>query len=342
MITSATPAASNGSSGRSDWNFIVPPFVPALPLPTSLTRTHLLSQHRDAITALSFSSDSSAVLSLSADSHLKIYSLSDHRIYRSSKVSDLTLSAVAPLPSSRLLALGGWDNRIHLYSVGGSSVVSSFEAHEDAVSALIARASTLVSCSWDAAVKVWALREADVDRNPTLELHEHETPIRALAVDAEARTVVSGSEDGTVIVWDLRAGKKVRTIEDTTEEITALAMLPGGGGGDFVMCSGEADVRRYNQGGEVVASYPCGENIHAVVAEGDGGGGRMVVGGEEGVLRWLDVRSGGVKEVGRLETHQGAIKSIAVSPDGARVSVGTNRNKDNLGVWATPSAASSR
>ena len=339
VITSASPAASNGSSGRSDWNFIVPPFSASLPLATALTRTHLLSQHRDAITGLYFSSDSTAVLSLSADSHLKVYSLSEQRLYRSSKVSDLTLSAIAPLPSSRLLALGGWDNRVHLYSLPGSSVLSSFEAHEDAVSALVSRGSSLVTASWDAAVKVWAMREADIDRQAVHELHEHETPIKALAVDEEGKVAVSGSEDGMVIVWDLRQGRKVRVVEDTTEEITALAMLPGGK--EFVVASGEADVKRYGVGGEVVATYACGENVHAVVAEGEVGG-RVLVGGEEGVLRWLDMKTGGVKQMGKLETHQGAIKCIAVSPDGSRVAVGTSRNKDNLGVWATASAGSSQ
>ena len=339
VITSAgSPSTSNVA--QSDYNFHLPSlsWQSPWPAPSSFARSHLLSQHRDAVTALAFSADSAALLSLSSDSHLKIYSLADNRLYRSSKVGELTLSAFAALPASsstsRLLALASWDNRIYLYSINGSSVLSSFEAHDDAVSALIslpaaAATPSLLSASWDASLKLWPVRESTVASTPLLSLHEHDTPVKALAVDEDGRGAVSGSEDGCVIVWDLRAGSKVRVIEETTEEITSLLCLTGG---DILVASKESELRRYDRGGGIVCSYACEEDVYALAAEG-GGGQQVLVGGETGVLRWLALSDGSIKEVYRLEAHQGPIRSLSVSADGKRLACGTGRPKDNVGIW---------
>ena len=339
VITSAASASPTNVT-QSDYNFQLPSLSWLSPwsAPSSFVRSHLLSQHRDAVTALAFSADSAALLSLSSDSHLKIYSLADNRLYRSSKVGELTLSAFAALPASlsasRVLALASWDNRIYLYSVNGSSVLSSFEAHDDAISALVSLPAavatpSLLSASWDASLKMWPLRESTVASTPLLSLHEHDTPIKALAVDEDGRGAVSGSEDGCVIVWDLRAGSKVRVIEETTEEISSLLCLSGG---DILVASKESELRRYDRGGGVVCSYACEEDLYAVAAEG-GGGQHVLVGGDTGVLRWLSLSDGSMKEVHKLEAHQGPIRSISVSADGKRVACGTGRPKDNVGIW---------
>ena len=338
VTSAASPSPSN--TVQSDYNFLLSSlsWQSPWPAPSSYARSHLLSQHRDAVTSLAFSADSAALLSLSSDSHLKLYSLADNRLYRSSRIGELTLSAFAALPAassaSRVLALASWDNRIYLYSINGSSVLSSFEAHDDAVSALLSLPSAaatpaLLSASWDASLKLWPVRESTVASTPLLSLHEHDTPVKALAVDEDGRGAVSGSEDGCVIVWDLRAGSKVRVIEETTEEITALLCLAGG---DILVASKESELRRYDRGGGVVCSYACEEDVHALAAEG-GGGQQVLIGGDLGVLRWLSLSDGSMKELHRLETHQGPIRSISVSADGKRVACGTARAKDNVGLW---------
>ena len=340
VITSAASSALPTNIAQSDYDFQLPApsWQSTWPASSSYARSHLLSQHRDAVTALAFSADSAALLSLSSDSHLKLYSLADNRLYRSCKVGDLTLSAFAALPAassaSRVLALASWDNRIYLYSINGSSILSSFEAHDDAVSALIALPSaaatpSLLSASWDASLKLWPVRESTVASTPLLSLHEHDTPVKALAVDEDGRSAVSGSEDGCVIVWDLRAGSKVRVIEETTEEISSLLCLAGG---DILVASKESELRRYDRGGGVVCSYACEEDVYALASEG-GGGQQVLMGGDSGVLRWLSLSDGSIKQLSRLEPHQGPIRSLSVSADGKRLACGTGRAKDNVGIW---------
>ncbi|KAJ7291150.1 WD40 repeat-like protein [Mycena rebaudengoi] len=65
----------------------------------------------------------------------------------------------------------------------------------------------IVSCSKDAAIRIWA--------RDTLELHHtlrgHEGPVNAVGM--QSGRVVSASGDGKMILWDIESGERIRTFE---------------------------------------------------------------------------------------------------------------------------------
>lgn len=65
--------------------------------------------------------------------------------------------------------------------------MSTIQAHDDAVSCLSIRDHRLLTGSWDATVKLWQLRESEIERTPLF--GKHNTPTHECA---NGRSTVCG------------------------------------------------------------------------------------------------------------------------------------------------------
>ena len=98
-----------------------------------------------------------------------------------------------------------------------------FGSHAVAVSALqfTSDGQTLLSGSWDAAVRAWDVTTGQ----PMRELLGHSGPVRALALSPDARVLASTGFDGTARLWDLGDGEELTAFE-VGEKLHAIAFAP--------------------------------------------------------------------------------------------------------------------
>lgn len=111
------------------------------------------------------------LVSVSADSTLKVFDIAAHRQARSTRIAQLALSACQLTREEKHVVVSSWDNnmyafsiRVHfalfsccfsyLYALDTSRVVDLLYVHDDAVSALAVGSDLIVTGSWDTTVKV--------------------------------------------------------------------------------------------------------------------------------------------------------------------------------------------
>ena len=197
---------------------------------------------------------------------LRIYCPKRGRLLRASAAGELQLSSCLQLLGLDLLALGSWDHRLHIYSVGRGKVIETRASHDDAISCLdgswsggtaatsaLADPSAsplLVSGSWDSTVRIWPLLPTGIAPTPLRTLGEHDAKVLCVALlPSDVRLSASGSAGGDVALWDARRpGSPALLLEPHVGRgmTTGVAMssLSGSGTGDVCMvtCADDGSV----------------------------------------------------------------------------------------------------
>ncbi len=141
-----------------------------------------------------------------------------------------------------------------MYSIRSARQLLKLDAHDDGVSALaLAPASSsstnggsepphhlLATGSWDATVKVWALKSSgEMDPSPLAEFFDLAAQVQTVALHAPpspaSTLVAAGAEDGRVGVWELRSRCVVTTFQATVGGAPVAAVRWAGigvGGGN--------------------------------------------------------------------------------------------------------------
>jgi len=85
-----------------------------------------------------------------------------------------------------------------VYSVDYGKVVETLAGHDDAVSCMSLTGDTLVTGSWDCAVKAWRVTPSAIQRLPIADFNDHDTTIKCLTLDSSANLIASASADGII------------------------------------------------------------------------------------------------------------------------------------------------
>lgn len=320
---------------------------------TSWTTQQVLNTHRDSVTALCFSPDNSSILSVSADSHIKLFSLTDNRFIRSTKIGDLTLSSCAFLPQHpTLIAMGSWDNHLYLYNVNYGRILSTTQAHDDAISTIDVKENKLLTGSWDATLKLWQVTESGLSASPILTLSEHDTPIKALSMDHTGTLAVSGAEDGSLIFWDLRQENSVRVLSLFNDEVSALSFSrshdpknhsqqlfqgsfsPGFSSLELFVASADQSLKYLDLSvGKEIAHWDTDSKITSLYSDGFG----VACGSESGEFITYDAHN--LERTPNVElTFQRGVNAFDFSQDGKLMVVGLANSKDNVVILQADSA----
>ena len=121
--------------------------------------------------------------------------------------------------------------------------------HDDAVTAVAAGETRLVSASRDGTVRVWALEDGQCLGT----LRGHEGRVLAVALDEAQARVVSAGEDGAVRDWGLRSLECVEAWRSHAQAVTAVALSPDGA--RVLSASADRTVRAFDErAGRLAAS----------------------------------------------------------------------------------------
>ncbi|XP_056605454.1 phospholipase A-2-activating protein [Triplophysa dalaica] len=144
-----------------------------------------------------------------------------------------------------LIATGGHDNNICVFSLDRPDPLFTLKGHKNTVCTLSAgKFGTLLSGSWDTTAKVWLSEKC------MMTLQGHTAAVWAVVILPEQGLMLSGSADKTIKLW--KAGRCENTYTGHEDCVRGLAVINEV---EFLSCSNDASIRRWMVNGECVQVY---------------------------------------------------------------------------------------
>ncbi|MHC4199241.1 MAG: WD40 repeat domain-containing protein [Planctomycetota bacterium] len=149
----------------------------------------------------------------------------------------------------------------------------------------------------------------------------HNGRVNAVTFSPSGKTLASGGYDGRTVLRDLETGLVIFETGHPRSSVESLAFSPDGS----LLASGgwqcgAGTVRVYDLGTKRELFENGGQDgwVFSLLAMPDGRS--IVASGEDGTIRRLSLKSGGV--LGAFEGHEGWVTALALSPDGRRLASG--------------------
>lgn len=183
------------------------------------------------ITAVAFALDGKSVVAVS-QSGMQVFGWPKLNRQRVIKTSASNLHCVAFSPNGKQLAIGGGnpsqDGSAEVFSWPAGKPVTQFAGHADSVRSVAWLTDTrLLTASIDREIKLWDLeKKAEALRT----FKGHSRSVDAICVVENGKTLVSSGMDQSVRVWDLESARLVRSQNQHTKPVHALALRPAEGG----------------------------------------------------------------------------------------------------------------
>jgi len=246
---------------------------------------------------------------------------------------EAAVRAVALTPDGRLAVSAAEDGALHVWDVAAGRPlhrlrVDDPEARWGHGAAILPGGRQCVGATSDAFLTVWDLERGAAVRVLERPLAEGQSRrgsvVRAVAVTPDGRHAITAAGDGRLTVWDVESGEAARTLEGHVGVVRAVAVTPEGerfvsAGDDGVLrvwdlrtrALMDTLVREALVREDVEGADESPASLRALALAPDG---RILAGGDDGVLFTWDVQSGTL--VDSLPTDGPSIRGIGVSRDG--------------------------
>ena len=222
-----------------------------------------------------------------------------------SAVDELSLSR-----NQQILASGGDDRTVYLWSMVDRSILQTLDAHENPINALAISPNDryLASGGDDLYIVVW-----DIETGERLQtLTGHEQSINDLRFTSDGQTLISASADRTIKTWDWQSGEERQTLVGHGGFINAIALSPEG----RTLVSGSADttikVWDLETGEEVSQLLGHTSFVNDLAISPDGKW--LASGAADGKIKLWNL--GTEIEVRTIDEHESYVNAVLFSPDG--------------------------
>lgn len=212
-----------------------------------------------------------------------------------------------------LLATGGGDSTVRLWSVPDEKLLRTLEGHKGPVNclALSSDGRALVSGGKDASALVWKLPAAQT----AVKLKGHSQRLLCLAVSPDGRLLATGGADFAIQLWGIPEGRALATLDDHSGSVLDLAISPDGE--TLASASADCTVRLWSlPDGKAARTLKGhrGEEHDAVLCLAiSPDGNYLASGGTDYTINLWGLPGG--QHLQALEGHFGQVGSLAFSPD---------------------------
>ncbi|MGB0084462.1 MAG: caspase family protein [Rhodomicrobiaceae bacterium] len=283
--------------------------------------------HTGHVWSVSFFPDGRLALSGSGDKTLKIWDVATGEVVRSLGGKGAGIISAALSRDGRFALSGGAsDGLMKLWDVATGQEIRSFRGHRNSVRsvAFSPDGQSALSGSQDGTFKLWDLTTGQERRS----FSGHAGYISSVALSPDGRSALSGSSDNLMRLWDMATGKELLSFAGHKGDVLSVAFSPDG----HLALSGSRDhtlkLWDVSSGRELRSFTGHPGEVWSVKFSADGrlalsGGGRFVAPTkrhrsrpkkEDTALRLWDVETG--QQIRSFTGHSGAVRSVALSPDG--------------------------
>jgi WD40 repeat protein len=223
-------------------------------------------------------------------------------------------------PDGKILASGGYDNRIRLWDPETGKEVRILEGHKSYVNciAFSADGKWLASGSQDNDLRLWEVDTGKERRR----FQGHTAPIERMALSPDGKVLASSCLGGTLRLWDTDTGKETRSLPiDGGYRVRAMTFTPDSKRLAFINRTDKGIQLVNVADGKVVQTFPGHKGgVNGLAFSGDGA--TLFSCGDDHTIRAWDVATG--KELRRYGDAKTEVTGLALAPDGKTLTFSTH------------------
>ena len=242
------------------------------------------------------------------------------------------VKSVAVSPDGQIIASGDEANLIKLWNRNTGQEIRSLAGHSGGVVGLAFSpdGEWLASGSTDETVKLWQWGTGALNAT----LSGHSGVVTSVAFSRDGEWLASGSSDNTCRLWEAKTGQGQATIEQS-DDVVSVEFSPDN---RFLTILSTWEIALYNLDTKEARrlKMDAGNAARASLAISPDGE-TLAVGTQDGAIELWDVRTGSCRHT--FSAHKssfldGAIESIAFSPNGEILASGGANNSDKtIKLW---------
>jgi WD40 repeat protein len=223
------------------------------------------------------------------------------------------VNSVAFSPDGKMLASGGYDDKIILWNTDTGEEAHPLRSHTESVRsvAFSPDGKMLASGGDDSRVIIW-----DTERcEPIRHLEGHTQDVNCVAFGLNGKVLASASFDKTIIIWDTATGQPLHTLDGHSDAVSSIAFDASG----QVLASASYDksiIRWDVATGERIGSPLTGSSIALSVVAMSSDGTRLAWDGGGGSIVLWDVTTG---QRSTLTEHELSVRGLAFNQGGTKL-----------------------